>query len=100
MPLPDGLLDATKNYLNITWEDPALDESLTGILARGMSALNGAAGAALNYSVEEKPRELLLEYARYARSEALDEFQNNFLSDLLTLQIRQELDQYTPAETS
>lgn len=87
MALPEGLLEAVRNYLDITWEDPAGDEKLSGIIARGMKYLNKAAGAELDYSVEDKPRELLMDYCRYARSNALDEFQGNYLHELLSLQI-------------
>lgn len=87
MPLPDGLLAAVKNYLDITWGDPDGDTKLSGIIMRGMRYLDKVAGAELDYSVEDKPRELLMDYCRYVRSNALDEFQNNYLHELLSLQI-------------
>ena len=93
------LLDAVKNYLDITWEDPAGDEKLSGILARGIKYINSVAGAELDYTVEDKPRELLFDYCRYVRSNALDEFQNNYLHELLSLQISQEVKDYV-AENS
>lgn len=99
MSLPAGLLDAVKNYLDITWEDPAGDQKLAGILARGIKYINSVAGAELDYTVEDKPRELLLDYCRYVRSNALDEFQNNYLHELLSLQISQEVKDYV-AENS
>ena len=88
------LLDAVKNYLDITWEDPAGDEKLSGILARGIKYINSVAGAELDYTVEDKPRELLFDYCRYVRSNALDEFQNNYLHELISLQISQEVKDY------
>lgn len=87
MPLPEGLLAAVKNYLDITWDDPDGDTKLSGIIARGMRYLNKAAGAELDYTIEDKPRELLMDYCRYVRSNALDEFQRNYLHELLSLQI-------------
>lgn len=92
--LPEGLLTAVRNYLDITWEDPAGDEKLSGIIARGMQYINKVAGAELDYTVEDKPRELLFDYCRYARSNALDEFQGNYLHELLSLQIAQEVKDY------
>lgn len=97
--LPEGLLTAVRNYLDITWEDPAGDEKLSGIIARGMQYINKVAGAELDYTVEDKPRELLFDYCRYARSNALDEFQGNYLHELLSLQIAQEVKDYV-AENS
>ena len=100
MSLPAGLLEAVKNYLDITWEDPAGDEKLSGILARGIKYINSVAGAELDYTVEDKPRELLFDYCRYVRSNALDEFQNNYLHELLSLQISQEVKDYAETEAS
>lgn len=100
MNLPIVLLEAVKNYLDITWDDPATDEKLTGIITRGIKYINYVAGAELNYMVEDKPRELLFDYCRYARSNKLEEFQNNYLHELLSLQIQQEVKTYAEAENS
>ena len=94
MALPEGLLNAVRNYLDITWEDNAGDEKLSGIIARGIKYIDGVVGAAQDYTVEDKPRELLLDYCRYVRSNALDEFQTNYLHELLSLQIREEVAAY------
>lgn len=85
------LLNDARNYLNITWDDPEGDNKLSGILSRGMAYLDHLAGAELDYAVEDSPRALLLDYARYARAEALNEFQTNYLHELLSLQIREEV---------
>jgi hypothetical protein len=81
--LPTGLLDSVKNYLDNTWTDTATDLKLTGIIERGMKYINGASGATNDYTIEDKPKELLLKYCMYARSNALSEFQKNYLSILL-----------------
>ncbi|MVB11176.1 hypothetical protein CAFE_18840 [Caprobacter fermentans] len=100
MALPDGLLDAVKNNLDITWDDPGGDTKLSGIIMRGIKYLDTSAGMALDYTAEDKPRELLMEYCRYARSNALDEFQTNYLHELLTLQIQAEVGAYDPEEST
>lgn len=89
--LPDGLLEAARNYLDITWEDVDGDKKLSGILARGMKYLNDIAGAELDYTADDAPQGLLLDYARYARSGALDEYQKNYLHELLALQIQERV---------
>ena len=99
MAIPEGLLASVKNYLDITWEDDAGDEKLSGIIARGIKYIDHIAGVALNYIEEDKPKELLLDYCRYVRGNALDEFQANYLSELLSLQIREEVKAYV-AETA
>jgi hypothetical protein len=92
--LPNGLLDAVRNYLDITWEDADGDLKLIGIISRGIKYINSVAGTELDYTIEDKPRELLFDYCRYVRSNALDEFQTNYLPELLSLQIRQEVRDY------
>ena len=99
MPLLIGLLAAVRNYLDITWADEAGDEKLSGIIARGMKYIDRTAGKTMDYAIEDKPRELLLEYCRYARSNALDEFQTNYLHELLSLQISQEVIAYETADS-
>jgi len=99
MALPTGLLSAVRNYLDITWEDAATDQKLTGIIERGMKYIDDVAGAEMDYTIEDKPRELLFDYCRYVRSNALDEFQTNYLHELLSLQIAQEVADYA-AETA
>jgi hypothetical protein len=91
------LLVAVKNYLDITWHDPTGDNKLFGIIARGKKYLNKAAGAELDYLAEDKPRELLFDYCRYVRSNALDEFAINYQHELLSLQIAQEVKDYAEA---
>jgi hypothetical protein len=98
--LPEGLLTAVRNYLDITWEDPAGDEKLSGIIARGIKYINLVAGAELDYTKEDKPRELLFDYCRYVRSNALDVFQNNYLPELLTLQIQKEVEAYVAEQST
>ena len=91
---PSELLEPVRNYLDITWVDPSGDQKLTGIIGRGMAYLDSIAGAAMDYSEESKPRELLFDYCRYARSNALSDFQLNYLHELLSLQISQEVKAY------
>lgn len=95
--LPEGLLEAVRNYLDITWVDVAGDVKLSGIIARGIKYIDSVAGAEMDYTVEEKPRELLLDYCRYVRSNALDEFQTNYMHELLSLQISEEVKAYVEA---
>lgn len=96
--LPLGLLNDVRNYLDITWVDDAGDVKLSGIIARGIKYINKVSGADMDYSVEDKPKELLLDYCRYARSNALDEFQGNYLHELLALQMEQEIKAYGDAQ--
>ncbi len=94
MALPTGLLEAVRNYLDITWTDDAGDVKLSGIIARGIKYIDATAGSTLDYTVEDKPRELLMDYCMYVRANALHEFQQHYLSELLSLQIAEEVKDY------
>lgn len=85
--LPDGLLEDVKNYLDITWTDDASDTKLTGIIERGIKYVDNIAGASMDYTIDDKPRELLFDYCRYVRSNALNEYQINNRHELLSLQL-------------
>lgn len=99
MALPNGLLEDVKLYLDITWVDTDTDKKLNGIIERGMKYIDRMAGTTLDYNAEDKPKELLLDYCRYVRSNALSEFMNNYLSEILTLQMYQEVKDYETENT-
>lgn len=81
------LLEAVKNYLDITWADEAGDKKLSGMMQRGMDALNRKGGKRFNYLEEAEPRNLLFQYVMYERSGALHEFWINYRPDIIALQI-------------
>jgi hypothetical protein len=88
----DTLLQMVRNYLDITWEDPAGDEKLKGIIARGMSYIDNIAGISIDYESPETTEDLSAQglfynYCQYERAEKLDEFQKNYKSELLLLQL-------------
>ena len=89
-----ALLDEVKNYLDITWDDNETDLKLNGMIERGKKYLNRVAGKELDFETEDKPKELLFDYCRYVRSNALEMFQQNYLHELLSLQIESEADAY------
>lgn len=94
MTPPEELLDDVKNYLNITWTDDATDNKVRGIVSSGMYYLNSKAGEEMDYLTNGFPRILLFEYARYARDEALDVFENNYLSMILAMQNERRVETY------
>lgn len=84
------LLSAARIYNNITWDDADTTASLTGILSRGMAYLDKRVGTSLDYSTEDIPRGLLLDYSMYAREMALDEFETNYATEINSLRIYYE----------
>jgi hypothetical protein len=100
MALPQNLLTDVKNYLDITWNDDALDLKIEGIINRGMKYIDTMSGNNEDYLLEEKPRELLFDYCRYARSHGLEDFKNNFKHELLSLQINRKVERYNAEENA
>jgi len=94
MALPEGLLSEVKNYLDITWTDTDTDSKLTGIVERGIKYIDKIAGTEQDYTDNDKPKELLFDYCRYVRSNALEQFKTNYLHELIALRISEEVDKY------
>jgi hypothetical protein len=90
--MPEEILGDVKNYLNITWDDGTTDNKLTGIIKRGMARLQNIAGVPLDFTEDELPRTLLFDYCRYANSQALEMFEKNFQSELLSLHIKSQVE--------
>lgn len=83
-----SLLQDVKDYLCITWDDEKTDKNLTGIIKRGMAHLTKIAGVSeLDFLSEDTPRELLFDYCRYANSQALEVWEINFQSELLSFHL-------------
>ena len=86
--MPDGLLDDVKDYLHISWVDEKTDKNITGMIKRGMAYLQKIAGVpSLDFTQEDAPKSLLLDYVRYANSQALELFEANFRGELLSLHL-------------
>lgn len=82
------LLEDVKSYLNISWNDETTDKNITGMIKRGMARLKHIAGVpTLDFKEEDLQRQLLLDYCRYANSHALEVFEENFRSELLSLHL-------------
>lgn len=92
MTLPIGLLVSVKNYLHITWTDETTDTNITGMISRGMTRLQDIAGVDIDFTIENLPRSLLFDYCRYANSHALEMFEKNFSSELISLNIKSQVD--------
>ena len=89
---------ALKIYLSITWEDPADDARLAEIVRAGAAYLNQKNGAPADYQTPGLPRTILMEYARYARDNALDVFENNYQSMILSMQHDSLVEQFKAAQ--
>lgn len=81
------MLDNVKNYLRITWDDE--DAEIVSLIERGKKYLCRHTGTSLDFEDDDLPKQLLLDYCRYARNNALEFFQGNFAQDLLTLSLQE-----------
>lgn len=81
------MLQDVKNYLRITWDDE--DADLVSLIERGKEYLSDMIGTLLNFEDEGMPKQLLLDYCRYARNNALEFYQDNFARDITLLSFRQ-----------
>lgn len=85
--ISNELLKEAQIFLDITWElDAGEREKLSGILERGMAALAGRLGPC-DFETDGEEKDLLLNYAMYARAGAVDEFWRNYRDSIISLQI-------------
>lgn len=82
------LLDAILNELDMTYADEALRKKITEIKRRGDGYLQSKYGDVIDYGKDMQARELLFAYCRYGRSNAIEQFENDFLSEITSLAIR------------
>jgi hypothetical protein len=80
-----ALISAVKDYLNITWDDEATDRKISGLTASGIAYIDLKYGSDADYNADGLPRQLLMEYVRYARDNALEAFENNYKNMLLAM---------------
>lgn len=97
--LPEQLLTAIKLDLGITWQDEATEAKLRRLIAAGMIYLNKKLGEEADYEEDGDPRNLLFEYVRYSRDAALDVFENNYRSLLLSMQNERAVKLYVESAT-
>lgn len=86
------MLDTLKNYLDITWQDAHTDAKLSGILARAQTKLCAYAGAALTFADGSDELQLLLDMCRYVYNNASEDFETNYLPDLLMLRAKYKVE--------
>lgn len=97
--LPEQLLTDIKLDLGITWQDEATEAKLRRLIAAGMIYLNKKLGEETDYEKDGDPRTLLFEYVRYSRDAALDVFENNYRSLLLSMQNGRAVKLYVESAT-
>lgn len=82
-----ALLEEVKNYLDITWEmSTGEQEKLSGMIERGKQYLSGKIGTC-DFEAETREKGLLLDYCMYARAGRFPDFEKNYRSEIIALQM-------------
>ncbi len=97
--VPPKLLEDVKNYINVTWSDPATDDKVCGLIANSTAYLDGKLGGEPDYEADGMPRELLFERVRYGWSEALDVFETIYRAAIRTGQEERVIGAYVEGTT-
>lgn len=79
------LLEEVKQHLNITWDDE--DGNILRLIIEGKQYLFKKVGTAINFSKDFMARGLLKDYCRYVRNYSKEYFEQNFIDDILFLQL-------------
>lgn len=90
----ETLLPEIKNFLDITWNDEDLEKKLTGIIARGINAINKVGGGTLDYLIEDNPKSLLFAYVMYTREKRQNEFWVDYKTEIIGLQTDEGVKRY------
>lgn len=85
------MINELKNYLDITWNEPATDKKLQGILNRATATLNNYAGATIDFTTENNEKQLLFDCCRYIYNNVFEEFKTNFFAELITLRAKYQI---------
>lgn len=90
------ILEMVREYLHYDTDESKesaekTDKRLQGMIDRGIQRLQTIAGAELDFSVPSLHQSLLLDYCRYADSQALEVFEKNFADELLSLHFENQV---------
>ena len=80
------LLNEVKNYLRITWSEE--DDDLSKMIQRAISYFKSVTGTDVDFVTDGQNRQLLLDRCRYMRNHVIEEFEDNFKSEIINLQFR------------
>lgn len=76
------LLEDILNALDITFEDKATSKKIQDIMQQGKARLEELKGGTIDFAKELTARTLLFSFCRYGRSNAIEQFEHDFSSQL------------------
>ena len=85
----DNLLEEVKSFLNFTWEDPAKENRIISYIISSIEYLKEVAGVDEGDVEEDQlAHDLLLNRVLYMDSQALDDFNKNYVGMIQELKIK------------
>lgn len=82
----EELLADVKQYLNITWDEE--DDDIQKMIDRSLSYFKSITGQEVDVVEDGQNRQLFLDRCRYVRNRVVEEFEQNFQSEIINLQFR------------
>lgn len=82
------LIQELKDNLNITWDEEETNRKLKRIINDAKLTLNWKLGQNIDYSISGPEHNLFLNYCMYAYNNCTNEFDDNYLNEIM--QIRQK----------
>lgn len=84
----DGiLLEDILNELDITFDDEATKKKIRDIMQQGKARLEELKGGTIDFAAEMTARTLLFSFCRYGRSNAIEQFEHDFSSQLTSFEL-------------
>lgn len=82
------ILDEVKADLYISWEDENTDQRVINLIKRAEYRINDYAGCQVDYTEDLDARDLLINLVRYMYNSVTEQFEQNFMSEIIMLRAR------------
>ena len=94
------LFDLVKGKLNITWSDEDTDAEINRIIEDGQIEMRRKLGTPDDYdfATEGQERKLFLSWCLYEWNHASNEFDSNYLNDIMQIRQKYEVMEYAKAD--
>lgn len=84
----EKLLETVLNDLDITFEDEMLKKKIGRLIDSGAMYLEDKFGREIDFAEDKIALDLLISYCRYGRSNAIEQFEHDFKSNLTAFALR------------
>lgn len=84
----EKLLETVLNDLDITFEDEMLKKKIGRLIDSGAMYLEDKFGREIDFIEDKIALDLLISYCRYGRSNAIEQFEHDFKSNLTAFALR------------